>query len=88
MNQENAMPSAEPAADEVQEIFDRIDENGDRRISFEEFARLMLEMDGERTDTALRNDFALIDPDRDGFATIDDFRAWVAPQGDRLTPRR
>ena len=79
---------AETAVDEVQEMFDRIDENGDRRISFEEFAVLMLEMDGALTDNALRKDFDLIDPDRDGFATIDDFRAWVAPQGDRWTPRR
>jgi len=76
------------AVDEVQEMFDRIDENGDQRISFDEFAGLMLALDGERTDRALRKDFNLIDVDRDGFASIDDFRAWVAPEGDRLTPRR
>ena len=39
------MQIANFAQDEIEETFARIDENGDRRISFGEFARLMLEMD-------------------------------------------
>ena len=32
------------AREEIDESFERIDENGDRSISFDEYARLMLEI--------------------------------------------
>ena len=63
--------------DELEEMFDRIDENGDRRISFDEFSSLMLEMDHSKTDTALRADFAVIDSDRDGCVSFEEFCRWI-----------
>lgn len=63
--------------EEVDETFDRIDANGDRRISFEEFATLRLEMDHTRSRRALRREFDAIDRDRDGHVSPSEFREWV-----------
>jgi Ca2+-binding EF-hand superfamily protein len=70
------MQIAHFAQDEIEETFDRIDEDGDRNISFEEFARLMREMDHGKSDPALRVSFEAIDQDRDGRVSFDEFRAW------------
>ncbi len=64
--------------DEIEEMFDRVDEDGDRSISFEEFSSLMLEMDHARSESALRVSFDAIDANRDGRLSFDEFRAWVA----------
>ena len=72
------MQTATAVLDEIQEMFDRIDENGDGSISFEEFTSLMLEMDHQRTGAALRECFAAIDSDGDGRVNLDEFSAWVA----------
>lgn len=64
--------------DEVEEMFDRIDENGDRHISFEEFSGLMRHMDHDKPDAALRATFANMDTNRDGCISFDEFFAWVA----------
>ena len=37
---------------EIDEMFERIDENGDRCISFDEYARLMIEIDHDRPESA------------------------------------
>ena len=70
------MQIANFAQDEIEETFARIDENGDRRISFGEFARLMLEMDHARSESALQASFDAIDTDHDGYLSFDEFRAW------------
>ena len=70
------MQIANFAQDEIEETFARIDENGDRRISFSEFARLMLEMDHARSESALHTSFDAIDTDHDGYLSFDEFRAW------------
>lgn len=67
--------------DEIEETFDLLDGNGDRRISFDEFAKLRLEMDRTRTKAALRREFDAIDENRDGHVTFEEFCAWVAPHG-------
>jgi Ca2+-binding EF-hand superfamily protein len=64
--------------DEIEEMFDRIDEDGDRTISFEEFAGLMLEMDRAQSRAALRVSFDALDVNRDGRMSFDEFRAWVS----------
>jgi Ca2+-binding EF-hand superfamily protein len=64
--------------DEIEEMFERIDENGDRRISFAEFSSLMLEMNHATLQAALRKNFDAIDLDRDGSVNFDEFRAWVS----------
>jgi hypothetical protein len=63
--------------DEVEEMFDRIDENGDRSISFAEYARLMREMNHDKHDAELRAGFDVIDTDRDGRVSFEEFQAWV-----------
>jgi hypothetical protein len=63
---------------DIEEAFSRIDENGDRSISFEEFAGLMREMDHAESDSALRVSFAAIDKDRDGRVSFAEFSAWVS----------
>ena len=69
------------AQNELEEMFERIDENGDRRISFEEFVGLRLEMDHLQTRILLRQEFDAIDLDKDGHVSFAEFSAWVAPQG-------
>lgn len=65
--------------DEVAETFDSLDENGDRRVSFEEFVALRQQMDHTRTRTALRREFDTIDRNRDGHVSFEEFRAWISP---------
>ncbi len=71
------MQIATIANDEIEE-FDRIDGNGDRSITFEEFSRLMLEMDHAKPATELRACFNTIDLDRDGRVDLEDFRRWIS----------
>lgn len=70
------MQSADPVLDEIEELFDRIDEDGDRHISFGEFRRLLLDMDHERPEAALRASFDAIDTDHDGRVSFDELRTW------------
>ena len=64
------------AKDEIDESFDRIDESGDRSISFEEFSTLMLAIDHTKPESALRASFASIDKDHDGRVSLAEFRQW------------
>ena len=61
---------------EIDESFERIDENGDRSISFDEYARLMLEIVPVLSEVALRVSFDAIDQDQDGCVSLEEFRAW------------
>ena len=63
--------------DEAEEMFDRVDKNGDQKISFDEYAELMLEMDHTRSAADLRSGFDAIDTDRDGLVSFDEFYAWL-----------
>lgn len=71
------MPIAGVDEADIEEMFQRIDENGDRSIDFTEFASLMREMDHSKTEPALRASFDAIDVDRNGRVSFDEFRAWV-----------
>ena len=62
--------------DELEETFDRIDEDGDRNIGFDEFKSLMLELDERRTAGAILASFAAIDANHDGRVSFEEFRAW------------
>jgi Ca2+-binding EF-hand superfamily protein len=77
------MQHASEVQDEIDETFERIDENGDRRISFAEFARLLTQMDHTRQPAALRRTFDAIDGDHDGLLNRAEFQAWLLPQGTR-----
>lgn len=63
--------------DDVKLMFDRIDENGDGHISFEEFSALLRGMDHARSSTNLRANFDAIDTDHDGCVSFDEFLAWA-----------
>lgn len=62
---------------EFEEMFDRVDSNGDRRIDFEEFSTLLRSLDPRRPADRLRAGFDAIDADRDGLVSYEEFRAWV-----------
>lgn len=64
--------------DEIEEMFARVDKDGDRSISFDEYASLLLEMNRASPRSALRAGFDTIDLDRDGRVSFDEFRAWVS----------
>ena len=72
------MQPTDPTLDELQEIFDRIDSNGDGRVTFGEFKRLMLEMGSPSREEALRTSFARIDADRNGRIDIHELRTWLS----------
>jgi Ca2+-binding EF-hand superfamily protein len=63
--------------DEMAEMFDRIDADGDRSISFAEFSRLMRNIDHSRSNEDLRKDFRLIDLDQDDQVSFDEFCTWI-----------
>jgi Ca2+-binding EF-hand superfamily protein len=65
--------------DELQQIFDRIDENGDGRVSVDEFCALLAEMGDQRPGDALRASFMRIDADRNGRIDFEELRAWLCP---------
>ena len=62
---------------ELEEMFDRVDANGDRRIGFEEFTRLMREVDPARSEASVRAGFAAIDRNRNGEISFVEFREWI-----------
>jgi Ca2+-binding EF-hand superfamily protein len=64
-------------AEELQEIFERIDDNDDGSVSFEEFRSLMHEIGDLRRDTILRASFARVDSNHDGRIDFAELRAWV-----------
>jgi len=70
------MKGTDPVLDEVEEMFERIDVDGDRNIGFEEFARIMCEIDRTKSPSALRARFNAIDTNRDGRVSFEEFRAW------------
>jgi len=64
--------------DEVEETFDRFDQDGDGRVSFQEFAGVMLEIDHDEARQALRIIFDAIDQDADGCVSFAEFHQWIS----------
>lgn len=62
---------------ELEEMFARVDGNGDRRITFAEFEKLVRGIDPARPQASLATGFAAIDRDRDGEISFEEFRDWV-----------
>jgi len=70
------MQGIQTAEQDIEEIFECFDQNGDQLISFDEFASYMLELDHTRTADSLRANFEKIDTNHDGWVSCDEFRAW------------
>jgi len=63
--------------DEVEEMFDRIDVDGDGSISFEEFSGLLRDIKHAQPDSEIRASFNAIDTNRDGRVSFDELCAWA-----------
>jgi Ca2+-binding EF-hand superfamily protein len=61
---------------EIEELFDRCDEDGDHLIGLDEFKGLMLEMGDLGNDTSLRVAFSAVDANRDGHISFGELRTW------------
>lgn len=70
------MEYAENHLDDIEELFDRADEDGDDQINLTEFRGLMLELDREMRDNAVATRFLEIDTNRDGRIGFAEFRSW------------
>ena len=63
---------------EIEKTLDRIDEDGDRCICFDEFKRIMLNIDHRTPLSALRARFNAMDLNHDGQVSHEEFRAWLS----------
>jgi Ca2+-binding EF-hand superfamily protein len=61
---------------ETQELFNRVDDDGDGRIDFDEFKELLLELDDRRSADACFVAFCAIDTNNDGHIGFDELRNW------------
>ena len=62
--------------DDTQELFARVDDDGDGRIDFAEFKELLLELDDRRSADACFVAFCSIDTNNDGHIGFEELRAW------------
>lgn len=70
------MKHMENRLDDIEELFDRADEDDDDQISLTEFRGLMLELDRHMHDSAVATTFLEIDINRDGRIGFAEFRSW------------
>lgn len=61
---------------DLAEHFNQVDTDGDRRIDFAEFSRLIEDLDEGMTREALRIGFREIDTDHDGVIDFREFADW------------
>lgn len=62
---------------ELQEIFERIDDNDDGSVSFAEFRSLMHEVGDLREDAVLRASFERVDTNHDGRIDFNELCGWL-----------
>ena len=68
-----------PSPDELEELkesFDYNDANGDGRIEFDEFVKMLQSLDAYGTRDEARVGFDSVDGDGDGSIDFDEFVAW------------
>lgn len=70
-------------AQRVAEVFERMDENSDRRISFEELQAFVQKGEGDKDETQLRQRFDGLDKNHDGHLDVEEFGTWQSARGDR-----
>jgi len=69
------MPTPEEL-EELKESFDYNDANGDGRIEFDEFVRMLQSLDAFGSREEARVGFDSVDRDHDGSIDFDEFVAW------------
>jgi Ca2+-binding EF-hand superfamily protein len=70
------MKRVDDRLDDIEELFDRADEDRDDQISLTEFRGLMLMLDREMHDDAVASNFLIIDANHDGRINFGEFRSW------------
>jgi calmodulin len=70
------MDISKDTLDEVEELFDEADEDGDGQISVTEFRTLMVELDRRKLRDTIDAAFTKVDANRDGRIGFAEFRAW------------
>ena len=70
------MNQADDRLDEIEELFEQSDEDGDGRISLTEFRGLLITLDRRLREPAVEEHFRRIDADHDGRIALGEFRAW------------
>ena len=70
------MERAADKLDEIEELFDQADGDGDGKISLTEFRTLMSRLASSLPPNSLDTSFGKVDGDRDGRISFAEFRAW------------
>ena len=70
------MKNLEGRLDDIVELFDQADEDGDDQISLTEFRGLMQQLDRHLHGSAVATRFLEIDTNRDGRIGFAEFRTW------------
>ena len=70
------MKHSESLIDDIEELFDRADEDDDDQLSPAEFRSLMLELDSRLHESTIAANFREIDTNRDGRLGFAEFRSW------------
>jgi len=70
------MKHTDNGLDDIEELFDQVDEDRDDQISLTEFRGLMLVLDRQMQDDAVATTFREIDTNRDGRIEFAEFRSW------------
>lgn len=70
------MKQIEHRLDDIEELFDRADENNDDQVTLSEFHGLMLKLDRHMLANTIAASFLQIDANRDGRVGFVEFRAW------------
>jgi Ca2+-binding EF-hand superfamily protein len=74
------MRRVDPAFEDMKEAFESIDKDRSGSIEFNEFMKLMRDLDHTRPESALRAQFANLDKNRDGRVGIEEFQVWFGTE--------
>jgi hypothetical protein len=71
-----ALADMNERVEEIEELFEQNDTDGNGDIDFSEFSALMKELDAQMPQTALEAGFREIDANKDGRINLDEFLVW------------
>lgn len=70
------MSPTSPRQQEIREHFASCDTDRDHRINYSEFRGLLENLEAGMSDEEMRVGFGLIDLDRNGYISFDEFQRW------------